>query len=314
MMQILIDNKDIKTVYGIDVLDYTGLFNFASERDNARVWNDKSGVDKNLVNRRFDANEVMITCSCKASTVSAAYALINTLVEYMCAKGVFIVSLRDTALGIRECFACERSTSIVGSINVRQQNSLYVFKLGLRDINPNAVKYKATIVEHPTTHVMSTSVAYTKGQSAVIFWGNGDKGKVSNSGTYAKADYLAPGPVDIIVDIDKTEPNITALEAIFSADITSGVYPDIVQFTDASTGDIRVWNWDFGDGSASSEQSPSHQYMPGTYTVTLQIFNTTNGYDIEEKVNYITIRASRIMINDTDILLSGTTNKLLINP
>lgn len=41
-------------------------------------------------------------------------------------------------------------------------------------------------------------------------------------------------------------------------------------FVDRSTGSPSWWSWQFGDGSTSSEQSPSHQYAaPGRYVVTL---------------------------------------------
>ncbi len=44
-------------------------------------------------------------------------------------------------------------------------------------------------------------------------------------------------------------------------------------FTDASTdldGSVVAWEWAFGDGATSSQQSPSHSYVgAGTYTVTL---------------------------------------------
>jgi hypothetical protein len=48
------------------------------------------------------------------------------------------------------------------------------------------------------------------------------------------------------------------------------------QFTDQSTvsqpGKVVKWNWDFGDGTTSTLQNPTHVYgAPGTYTVTLNI-------------------------------------------
>ena len=44
-------------------------------------------------------------------------------------------------------------------------------------------------------------------------------------------------------------------------------------FTDTSTGPITGWLWDFGDGTTSSAQHPTHTYTtPGTYTVTLTVF------------------------------------------
>lgn len=43
-----------------------------------------------------------------------------------------------------------------------------------------------------------------------------------------------------------------------------------VQFQDLSQGNTILWNWDFGDGSTSTRQNPTHQFQEkGTYTVIL---------------------------------------------
>lgn len=50
-----------------------------------------------------------------------------------------------------------------------------------------------------------------------------------------------------------------------------------VNFTDMSTGDPLpdTWLWDFGDGTTSTEQNPSHEYAEeGYYTVVLTARNT----------------------------------------
>jgi len=40
----------------------------------------------------------------------------------------------------------------------------------------------------------------------------------------------------------------------------------LVAFKDESTGNIRSWHWDFGDGTTSIEQHPIHRYeAPGAY-------------------------------------------------
>lgn len=59
----------------------------------------------------------------------------------------------------------------------------------------------------------------------------------------------------------------------FSANVTRGMAPLAVQFTDLSTGDVSGWEWDFGDGSDhATEKSPVHVYQDaGTYDVTLTI-------------------------------------------
>ncbi|MDQ3073745.1 MAG: PKD domain-containing protein, partial [Bacteroidota bacterium] len=59
----------------------------------------------------------------------------------------------------------------------------------------------------------------------------------------------------------------------FETNKTTGCTPLTVQFTDTSvTGSIPVstWQWDFGDGSLSSQQNPSHTYASaGNFSVTL---------------------------------------------
>jgi PGF-pre-PGF domain-containing protein len=61
--------------------------------------------------------------------------------------------------------------------------------------------------------------------------------------------------------------------AAFTANVTSGVAPITVAFTDTSTG-AAAWSWTFGDGGTSSKQHPVHTYLTAeTYTVTLTVTN-----------------------------------------
>jgi len=54
-----------------------------------------------------------------------------------------------------------------------------------------------------------------------------------------------------------------------------GFFPDdVFQFTDQSAKDAESWTWEFGDGSVSIEQNPSHVYgKKGDFDVTLTIVN-----------------------------------------
>lgn len=53
--------------------------------------------------------------------------------------------------------------------------------------------------------------------------------------------------------------------------------PSTVQFTNTSVGG-GVYYWDFGDGTSSTLQHPSHAYAaPGNYTVTLTVSNASGG-------------------------------------
>lgn len=75
--------------------------------------------------------------------------------------------------------------------------------------------------------------------------------------------------------------------AAFTADITS-TCNDTIQFTDMSGG-VDSWLWNFGDGTNSTLQNPSHCYnTAGTYTVSLTVTNCA-GSDVLVLTNYITV-------------------------
>ena len=68
---------------------------------------------------------------------------------------------------------------------------------------------------------------------------------------------------------------LAKVTADFSASPTTGLSPLDVTFNDATTSnveDIAGWLWDFGDGTGSTEQDPSHSYAAaGDYTVKLTV-------------------------------------------
>ena len=79
------------------------------------------------------------------------------------------------------------------------------------------------------------------------------------------------------------------LVANFSSDVTEGFVPLHAQLTDLSQ-NATGWNWDFGDGSNSTEQSPMHTYSTtGIYTVKLTVSNEA-GKDTEIKTGYLSVK------------------------
>ncbi len=77
--------------------------------------------------------------------------------------------------------------------------------------------------------------------------------------------------------------------ADFTASTNSGTAPLSVEFTDLSTNNPESWQWDFGDGGASTQQNPSHTYNEaGNYTVQLIVSNGSSS-DTMIKDNYITV-------------------------
>jgi PKD repeat protein/surface antigen len=76
--------------------------------------------------------------------------------------------------------------------------------------------------------------------------------------------------------------------ANFTANATTGIAPLTVQFTDTTVGYVSSWSWDFGDGTYSTAQNPTHTYSSGgEYEVKLTVSNY-GGSDTEIKQNFIT--------------------------
>ncbi|MCD6113298.1 MAG: C10 family peptidase [Bacteroidales bacterium] len=92
--------------------------------------------------------------------------------------------------------------------------------------------------------------------------------------TETKTDFITVG----VPDID------------FTADVTSIMVGEDVNFTDLSTGDPTAWEWSFGDGSpVSNEQNPTHTYNTyGTFNVKLTATNQW-GSNHKTKTNFITV-------------------------
>ena len=81
-----------------------------------------------------------------------------------------------------------------------------------------------------------------------------------------------------------------AVSADFTVDKTLAYQQNTLQFTDGSTG-ATSWSWNFGDGTTSTLQNPTHSYSSsGKYTVTLTI---NGGEDTKTKTDYIHILPNR---------------------
>ncbi|MBS1600317.1 MAG: PKD domain-containing protein [Bacteroidetes bacterium] len=80
--------------------------------------------------------------------------------------------------------------------------------------------------------------------------------------------------------------------AKFTAPVTQSCGSLTANFTDQSTGTVAIqsWFWDFGDGSTSTQQSPTHTYSTqGIYPVKLKVTDVSGCVDSLVKSNYITV-------------------------
>ena len=99
--------------------------------------------------------------------------------------------------------------------------------------------------------------------------------------------------------------------AHFSADKTTGCAPLTVNFTDNSTGNPTLWQWDMdGNGTIDyTTRNVSHTYtIPGTYTVRLTVSNAF-GSNQSVRVGYISVSANNINLTlspNNPTVCSGT--------
>ncbi|MFZ5553989.1 MAG: PKD domain-containing protein [Bacteroidota bacterium] len=115
-------------------------------------------------------------------------------------------------------------------------------------------------------------------------WDFGDGG--ISSVLHPGYTYNNPGTYTVTLQVTTTDgctddTTIASLITVFPGPVAgfsfSPLNPDmtnpVVSFTDISSGGI-LWEWNFGDGTTSTEQHPEHTYAaPGDYTVTLTVTN-----------------------------------------
>lgn len=168
---------------------------------------------------------------------------------------------------------------------------------------PNVTLPEAAFSASPTTITAGDTVSFTNESTDATSWA-WDFGDESTSTKENPVHvYADPGSytvsltatnddgedtetkADFITVTAKPEPPTAA----FSADSTTIIVGGTVSFTDESTGEPTSWEWTFGDGGTSTEQSPEHTYTEtGTYTVSLTATNEA-GSNTETKADYITV-------------------------
>ncbi len=127
--------------------------------------------------------------------------------------------------------------------------------------------------------------------SSYIKWNSFDVKSLLTSGSNTFG-YTAVGSSFKITTAALTA-RYAAPTAAFSATPLSGAAPLTVAFTDASTGAVTGYAWDFDNNGVvdSTEKNPNYTYTSaGTYTVKLTVTGT-GGSDDEVKTDYITVTA-----------------------
>ncbi len=81
-------------------------------------------------------------------------------------------------------------------------------------------------------------------------------------------------------------PNAPRPVAAFTQDVTSGLVPLTVRFTNQSSGEITSYSWNFGDGSSSSQRDPVKTFnAPGLFNVTLTVTGPGGTANVTRQIN-----------------------------
>lgn len=171
-----------------------------------------------------------------------------------------------------------------------------------------AVVPTAGFTGNPTNGAATLLVNFTDASSGTVtdrMWDFGDGGTSSltnpshsytNAGTFS-VSLTVSGPLGtntLLLANYITVTNVFGVPAAaFTANPTNGAAPLPVNFTDASTGTITNYSWDFGDGNTSTLISPSHTYSTaGVYSVALTVLGpggsaTTNRAGLIAVTNFV---------------------------
>jgi len=149
----------------------------------------------------------------------------------------------------------------------------------------------------PVCHGTAVDFYGPSGDTYAVGWDFGD-GNTSSEQNPSHL-YAEPGTYTVSLTVTDQTPCSSTCEAAvtvdpccvlptadFTVNPSSGCVPLEAQFSDASTGDVTAWSWDFGDGETSSAQHPKHIYQDaGAYAVELQVSNTCGSDTHTENVS-----------------------------
>jgi len=153
-----------------------------------------------------------------------------------------------------------------------------------------------------TEFLVADTLSFCTGGSATLSstypadtysWTGGSTGSsltVTTGGTYTLdiADACGSGTESITI-----EEHFTPV-----ASFTSSVSFATAMFTNTSTGGNTTYDWDFGDGSSSSEMNPIHSYSNiSTYTVTLTVTNECGTDTFTDTVTLSTVGLDDLFLN-----------------
>ncbi|MDD5095727.1 MAG: PKD domain-containing protein [Dehalococcoidia bacterium] len=146
------------------------------------------------------------------------------------------------------------------------------------DIRPNPAQANADVTFEGSGE---------RGEIKSYRWSIQGSGAIAYSASFTSSSVTEkPGTYVITLEVQdanglwspKAERVLTVLPIPPKPDFTCpsryGKAPFTVEFHGAASREVAIWAWDFGDGSSSDQQNPSHTYAKGgIYTVSLTTSN-----------------------------------------
>ncbi|MDR7665341.1 PKD domain-containing protein [Methanosarcina sp. Z-7115] len=154
----------------------------------------------------------------------------------------------------------------------------------------------ANFSSNPTSGYAPLSAQFTDLSKNVDGWNWNFGDETASTQQNPAHTYFRAGNYNVTLTVNNTNgtdskfATVTVLaQPVFSASPTSGKTPFSVSFTDQSIGSPTSWNWDFGDGTNSTEKNPVHIYRKsGKYSVTLTL-NETGSSSTVTKSGYVAV-------------------------
>ena len=170
------------------------------------------------------------------------------------------------------------------------------------------------------TQPLQVSFTNTSSGGGLSVWDFGDGGtsfdldpvhtfKASQTTSFTVTlTYLTPTDSDVETKVDFITISPAVIDVDFAASVVSGANPLTVNFTDATTGGpVSSWIWDFGDGTSSTQQSPTHTFQAGTttgFTVSLQVV-VGGQMATGSKTDFITVDPAPLVVDFTTDTIGG---------
>ncbi len=188
-------------------------------------------------------------------------------------------------------------------------NGIYMSDLSATNTLPPVAEFTANVTSGTVPLVVRLTDISTGGVPTSWLWDFGD-GIDSKHATNATHTFTKPGIYNVTLTVANeagsstvTKPNyitVTSSQApvadFFSPQVDKArsnldsVKNETLSFIDNSTGSPTSWLWDFGDGTISTAQNPTHAYTnEGGYTVTLTVKNAIDSNSVS-KYGYALVR------------------------